>query len=537
MGKHLKNSLDYILNPKKTRMGTLIGGNHVLPDSGYAFQQMLETKRVNEERYGNKKTQGRQGYHFVLSFAPKDCVTPEIALEITEKFVKKYIPGYESVYAVHDNTENVHSHIVFNSVDMIGGRKFHIKNTEWRKNLQPIVNQLCEEYGLSTIEIPDMNKKTKEPDLEKKVSADTKKKSTVTRKKEGYGLVMDEIWESLHLAKSRQEFDREMRKRGYVINRKTKNGEDRVHTSVLAPGRKKKIRLNEEQEKFLKVLPEYCKTSNKRIKTEKNKYEVTKISITNSMLSAVGQGWMDRIDGIKTDASEADKNEKEKFEGFNLGEGTETKSAFIKAGRKNIIHTSKLQKKSITILSISQRYILYDYKKRKYGRYYKEYIKFNQIQRKVKYLYKNNIKTLEQLENRKEKLIDVREKLKMQKQEIFQERRRYAKLFRLYEELKKLQVPVMLYREGDRSFAEKYLQMKKIMGQIKQSGSSVEWVKEKYEEYKQQLSSIGKIEHMLEKEVALCEEIRQENTNDRKQEEVIKNNKIQKTKKEKKKVR
>jgi len=55
MGKHLKNSLKYILNPEKTRMGTLISGNHILPDPEYAFQQMLDTKKVMDARHGYKK--------------------------------------------------------------------------------------------------------------------------------------------------------------------------------------------------------------------------------------------------------------------------------------------------------------------------------------------------------------------------------------------------------------------------------------------------------------------------------------------------
>ena len=55
MGKHLKNSLEYILKSEKTRMGTLIGGNHILPDPEYAFKQMLKTKKSMEEKYGNQK--------------------------------------------------------------------------------------------------------------------------------------------------------------------------------------------------------------------------------------------------------------------------------------------------------------------------------------------------------------------------------------------------------------------------------------------------------------------------------------------------
>ena len=544
MGKHLKNSLEYILKPEKTRMGTLIGGNHILPDPEYAFKQMLKTKKSMEEKYGNQKTKGRQGYHFVLSFAPRDCVTPELALEITEKFVKRYIPDYECVFAVHDNTENIHSHIVFNSVDMVRGRKFHTKKTEWEKHLQPIVNQLCEEYGLSTIKIPNINERTKEPTSQKKVSDNTKMGSsgTSTKKREGYDLVVDEIWESLYLAKSRFDFDREMEKRGYQVNRKTKNGKDRVRTSVLPPGRKKNIRLNAEQESFLKELPEYCKVSKKKKMKEQNKFDVTKVSVKNSNSFVDRQDRIDRNEE-KSDTTKSEnyykrENNKNSYESYKHA-AKEDKTIFVRAGRKNIVHSSKVQQKYITIQSISRRYILYDYRKRKYGKYYREYIKFNQTQQKIKYLYRNNIKTVEQLGKRKEELICIQNKLEMQKQEIFQERKEYLKLFRLYEELGKLQVPVMLYRDGDSSFVEQYIRMKQIIKQMKQSGLSVDEVKEKYKDYKQQFSLIGKMERMVQKEVALCEEIWQENRPVEKREEELKINydKERKIEKGKKKVR
>ena len=127
----------------------------------------------------------------------------------------------------------------------------------------------------------------------------------------------------------------------------------------------------------------------------------------------------------------------------------------------------------------------------------------------------------------------------MQKQEIFQERKEYLKLFRLYEELGKLQVPVMLYRDGDSSFVEQYIRMKQIIKQMKQSGLSVDEVKEKYMDYKQQFSLIGKMERMVQKEVALCEEIWQENRPVEKREEELKTNydKERKIDKGKKKVR
>ena len=73
-----------------------------------AFEQMMDTKK----QFG--KTDKRQGYHIILSFK-EDEVDPDRAFEITQKFVAEYLgDAYEAVFVVHDNTDHVHSHIVFN---------------------------------------------------------------------------------------------------------------------------------------------------------------------------------------------------------------------------------------------------------------------------------------------------------------------------------------------------------------------------------------------------------------------------------------
>ena len=59
---HLKNALSYIQNPEKTEENVLVGSINCLPDT--AFEQMMDTKVT----FG--KTNKRQGYHIIISFAP-----------------------------------------------------------------------------------------------------------------------------------------------------------------------------------------------------------------------------------------------------------------------------------------------------------------------------------------------------------------------------------------------------------------------------------------------------------------------------------
>ena len=89
-GKHLKRSLDYVMNPEKTQDGRLVGAINCQVDS--AFEQMKATKR----KFG--KVDKRQGYHIILSFK-EDEVNPDMAFEITRRFVEEYLgKSYEAVY-------------------------------------------------------------------------------------------------------------------------------------------------------------------------------------------------------------------------------------------------------------------------------------------------------------------------------------------------------------------------------------------------------------------------------------------------------
>lgn len=138
---HLKHALDYIMNESKTESGVLVGGWNSVPK--FAFEQMVGTK----ELYG--KMGGRQGYHFVISCPPGEG-TPEQLLELMREFAQEFLgEDYEAVYSVHSDKEHCHGHLVFNSVNMNTGKKYEYKKGDWKHQIQPITNRLCEKYGLS----------------------------------------------------------------------------------------------------------------------------------------------------------------------------------------------------------------------------------------------------------------------------------------------------------------------------------------------------------------------------------------------------
>ena len=143
LGIHTKQLIAYIMNPDKTEECILTGGINCLPDT--AYKQMVETKKMY------RKLGGRQSYHVIISLVPREG-TPEQLYEMTEKFAAEFLGGeYEAVFAIHTDHEHLHSHLVFNSVNMITGKKFQYKKGDWKYKLQPITNRLCEEYGFEVM--------------------------------------------------------------------------------------------------------------------------------------------------------------------------------------------------------------------------------------------------------------------------------------------------------------------------------------------------------------------------------------------------
>ena len=63
-GRHLYNSIRYIINPDKTEGGLYVGGNSG-DTADDIYRVMINTKDDWDKR------DGRQGYHFVLSWKPE----------------------------------------------------------------------------------------------------------------------------------------------------------------------------------------------------------------------------------------------------------------------------------------------------------------------------------------------------------------------------------------------------------------------------------------------------------------------------------
>ena len=152
--KHLANGLRYIMNPEKTEHGRYVCGHNCIPEQ--ALSQMVDTKR----HFG--KLDKRQGYHFILSFE-EDEVSEEEAFQVVGEFVTEFLgKDFEAVYAVHNDTDHIHGHIIFNSVRCTTGYKYDYKNRDWENIIQPLTNRICKEHGLSVLDLEKVKEKRKQ---------------------------------------------------------------------------------------------------------------------------------------------------------------------------------------------------------------------------------------------------------------------------------------------------------------------------------------------------------------------------------------
>lgn len=139
--KHLWNAIRYILDPNKTDDGRLVGGN-----SGKKPKEVLDNFLETKEAF--RKPDGRQGYHFVISFA-KGETDEATAYEVIREFCEEYLgDDYDYVFAIHNDTAHKHGHIIFNSVSRADGYKYHYKKGDWEKFIQPITDRICAAHNL-----------------------------------------------------------------------------------------------------------------------------------------------------------------------------------------------------------------------------------------------------------------------------------------------------------------------------------------------------------------------------------------------------
>ena len=145
----LQDALDYAANRDKTEQSCFESSYACTLET--AFADMRQTK----EQW--HKLGGVQGYHLVQSFAAGE-VSPELAHQIAKELADRVLGGqYEYVIGTHLNTDHIHSHIVWNSVSCVDGKKYRSNYKSYVTEIRAVSDELCRKYKLSIIDTENSN--------------------------------------------------------------------------------------------------------------------------------------------------------------------------------------------------------------------------------------------------------------------------------------------------------------------------------------------------------------------------------------------
>lgn len=136
--------MQYVQQEKKTLWEgqQLVTGYNCTARTAYLEMQMTKQQF--------HKMEGRQYYHFVQSFPEQDHLTPQEAHAIGLEFAQKQFPDFEVIVATHVDTDNLHNHLVVNSVSYKTGMKLHQNAADLQQHRQ-VNDMICQAHGLNIL--------------------------------------------------------------------------------------------------------------------------------------------------------------------------------------------------------------------------------------------------------------------------------------------------------------------------------------------------------------------------------------------------
>ena len=201
-GSGLKNVLNYVSKTEKTQSEDRKYVTALNCSAPTVYEEFIATKNLY------RKNNGRMYYHLVQSFPKGYDISPELAHKIAVEFSEKSFGNFECIVATHIDREHIHSHIVFNSVSFIDGKKY-CSNTESVKKLMALSDEICLKYDIPVLEKPVFKKGSD-------TISDREYRCAV--KGESYKLaLMYVIDEMMKKAKSKQHFIKLMNQNGYLV--------------------------------------------------------------------------------------------------------------------------------------------------------------------------------------------------------------------------------------------------------------------------------------------------------------------------------
>ena len=146
---NLQAVINYGKNGDKTDNGVLVSSVNCSVNT--AYEEMALTKKFFHKE--NKTL----GYHIIQSFKGNE-VSPKMANQIGKELAEElWGDKYQVIICTHINKENVHNHLILNSVSFIDGKKYHNSNSEIAF-MKEASDNLCIKYRLSLVNTPRAEK-------------------------------------------------------------------------------------------------------------------------------------------------------------------------------------------------------------------------------------------------------------------------------------------------------------------------------------------------------------------------------------------
>jgi hypothetical protein len=185
---------------------TLWEGQRLVSGWNCIAQSVLSEMQLTKERF--RKTDGRQYYHFVQSFAETDDLTPQKAHAIALELAQREFPNFEVLVATHIDTDHLHSHLIVNSVSFRDGKKLHQSAADLQAH-RTVNDEICAAHGLAILPPPEKQVKQKRMSSREYRSA-AKGESWKFR-------LMNTIDQCMRYASTKEEFLSLMESEGYQV--------------------------------------------------------------------------------------------------------------------------------------------------------------------------------------------------------------------------------------------------------------------------------------------------------------------------------
>lgn len=130
------NLINYVLTDKRSKRPVRYYGGYNVDISRASEQIMLVKQHF-------QKMDGRKMRHFIVSF--DENITPYDAYILGWQIAAYYAHRYQIVFGVHEDTENLHIHFVFNTVSFVDGLKYSGSYSDMYK-LNAYVNKTYNKY-------------------------------------------------------------------------------------------------------------------------------------------------------------------------------------------------------------------------------------------------------------------------------------------------------------------------------------------------------------------------------------------------------